>query len=216
MFTEDYIVRILSQAIAALQEALGLRKRGRYGEGLEVIQVALEGLFGIPSALLYRMDFNSLLEILSNKDQLDLDRASVAADLFAEAGNLYDAMGLEGNALASKARALDLYLTVALAQPDKIAPQKDEAIVTLDIQLQGRHPIDTINLLFYYYERRGNLQGSLKALDLLLEFSDYDSGIVSDAFEFYQHLLEMGADELSEAGLQPGEIEARLKALRGE
>jgi hypothetical protein len=216
MFTEDYIIRILSQAIAALQEALGLRKRGKYGEGLQVIQVAQEGLFGIPSELLEQMDFNSLLEILSQDGELDLNRAMVAADLFEEAGNLYEALGLSGKALASRMHALDVYLQVAFLQPDADDPRLSEKIAVLDAQLAGKQALETINLLFYYYERTGNIHGSLQALDQLLDLSNHDISVVSEAIEFYQRLLKMEAKDIKAAGLQPGEIEARLKSLRGD
>ena len=123
---------------------------------------------------------------------------------------------MSDKALASRMHALDVYLQVAFLQPDADDPRLSEKIAVLDAQLAGKQALETINLLFYYYERTGNIHGSLQALDQLLDLSNHDISVVSEAIEFYQRLIKMEAKDIKAAGLQPGEIEARLKSLRGD
>lgn len=47
--TEDYILRMISLATAALLRAIGLRKGGQYEQAEQAIDQALEQLLGLPS-----------------------------------------------------------------------------------------------------------------------------------------------------------------------
>ena len=44
MLTEDYIMRMINMAIAALLQAIGLRKAGEYNQALQTIDQALEAI----------------------------------------------------------------------------------------------------------------------------------------------------------------------------
>ena len=56
MLTEDYLMRMINQAIAALLKVAGLKKAGRNQEALEVIEQAFEQLLGLPASLVEQMD----------------------------------------------------------------------------------------------------------------------------------------------------------------
>ncbi len=64
MFTEDYLMRIINQAIAVLMIAIGLRKAGKYSEALQAIQQAIEQLTTLPENIVDQMDDGSILSML--------------------------------------------------------------------------------------------------------------------------------------------------------
>lgn len=82
--TEDYILRMISLAIAALLRAIGLRKGGQYEQAEQAIDQALEQLLGLRADLLLRLDDQALLDRLTLQGELERDLAIVVADLYQE------------------------------------------------------------------------------------------------------------------------------------
>ena len=85
MFTEDYLMRIINQAFAALMIAIGLRKAGKYSEAQQAIQQAIEQLTTLPANLVDQMDDSSILSMLAAQGQLDVGRLAILADIYQEA-----------------------------------------------------------------------------------------------------------------------------------
>ncbi|MEA3441801.1 MAG: DUF6483 family protein [Chloroflexota bacterium] len=216
MLTEDYLSRIISQAVAALLEALGLRKSGHYEEALQVIHTALEGLFGVPVRLLLRMDHNSMLDVLTKEGKLDINRAVVAADLFREAGEIQSEMNRSSEANVSYSRALDMYLDVAFAGEDTRSPELDQTIIAHHRKLNSRLVPETAYALFYYYQETGNHSGAISALDELLDDAHRELIIMEEAVEYYRALLQTPDDLLIDAGISKREVESRLENLNNE
>ena len=74
MFTEDYLMRIINQVLAALMAAAGLRKAGRYEEARQAIDQAVEQLTTIPASVADGMDDSTLLSKLVENGSLDVGR----------------------------------------------------------------------------------------------------------------------------------------------
>jgi tetratricopeptide (TPR) repeat protein len=163
MFSQDYILRLISQAIAVLMAAVKLRKAGRYQEAEQALQQALEQLIGMPYYLINQMDDNGLLQICTRQDGLDLDRLIVIADICAEQGHVMAMRNAHSESLAPYTRALRLYIEIALAPADEdsapgIQDGLDSGIIgkieTIRKQVQDQFlPLDTKLALLDYYER---------------------------------------------------------------
>jgi tetratricopeptide (TPR) repeat protein len=216
MLTEDYLSRIISQAVAALLEALGLRKSGRFKEALQVIHAALEGLFGVPVRLLLQMEHNSMLDVLAKEGKLDVNRAVVAADLFREAGEIESEMNRSSEASVSYSQALVLYLDVAFADEDTRSPELDQTIIAHHRKLNGSLTQETAYALFYYYQETDNHSGAISALDELMDDAHRELTIMEEAVEYYRALLQAPDDLLIYAGISKQDVEYRLENLTNQ
>ncbi len=115
MLTEDYIMRMISQAIAALMIALGLKKAGKYREALQSLDQAIEQLLGLHATLVDQLDDSALLEMLTRDGAPDLDRVMVLADIYRERAEVYLLQGQPDSSQFAAQRSLHLYLEAALA-----------------------------------------------------------------------------------------------------
>ncbi len=114
MLTEDYIMRMISQAIAALMLALGLKKQGRYDEALQSFNQAIEALLGLNANLADQLDDQVVLEMLTFNGTLDANRLLVLADIYHERAELEETLGENDTSQFAAQRSLRLYLEVAL------------------------------------------------------------------------------------------------------
>jgi hypothetical protein len=156
MFSEDYVLRMINQAVAALVKILGLKKAGRHEEAHQAIDQALEVLLGLRGDLVRRMDDEGLLAMLNLEDQrVDLERLAVIADLFKEDGEILAAQGYPDEGVTQSARALRFYLEVALGDPLLRGPELAQQIDRLYQALAMENlPLETRFALLDYYERR--------------------------------------------------------------
>ena len=154
MFSQDYIIRMISQATAALATILGLRKSGQFQQALGVIDQTLEGLVGLSASLLKAMDDRSLLRLLTSQGRLDTELLILIADLFRAEGDVLVEQNRASESLESYRRALALNLEVAL--DDQTAPDAEliASIESLYRQLPNyRFPAETMLQLRDYYTR---------------------------------------------------------------
>jgi len=213
MLTEDYITRIIQQAVAALAEAIGLRESGRFEEALQVVQAGLEGFFGIPARLLYQMDTSSTLDILTSEGEVDLARVSVAASLFSEAGTLYDHLRQQENADTSYLRALELNLEQAFDDIDTVNEDVNKDISDQYDYLRGRLSLETCNGCFYYFQTKGQIHRALSALDEYLLLTNADPEVVKEACDFYRSLLNEPDTVLKQSGFSHQLIKDRIEQI---
>jgi tetratricopeptide (TPR) repeat protein len=115
MLTEDYIMRMINQALATLMIALGLKKAGQFGEALQAFDQALESLLGLNTHLLKQLDDSLLIDRLTFRGRLDLDRLLMLADIYREEAELYTLQGQPESSQFAAQRSLRLYLEAALA-----------------------------------------------------------------------------------------------------
>jgi hypothetical protein len=154
MFSQDYIIRLISQATAALATILGLRKSGQLQQALQVVDQTLEALVGLNASLVKAMDDRSLLGLLTSQGSLDADRLLIIADLFEAEGEILVAQDRGPESVESYARALALYVEVALndqSSPDAELSAKIEALfqqVSTD-----KLPLETLSRLRDFYAR---------------------------------------------------------------
>ena len=114
MLTEDYIMRMINQAVAALMIALGLKRNGQYREALQSFDQALENLLGLNAHLVNQLDDHLLLDMLTFLGKLDVDRLLVLADIYREEAEVYALQGQPDSSQFAAQRSLRLYLEVVL------------------------------------------------------------------------------------------------------
>ena len=154
MFTEDYLMRIISQAMAALMSVIGLKKAGKYSEARQAINQAIEQLTGLPANLIEQMDDASLLSMLTMQGQLDIGRLTILADLFQEEGEILPKLDQSAEGSFAAARALRFNLEAVLADDSQLSAENIGKIETLYQRLQERDlPVETQLALSDYYQR---------------------------------------------------------------
>ena len=182
MLTEDYIMRMINQALAVLLIALGLKKAGQLSEALQTFDQAIENLIGLNARLAKQLDDSLLLEMLTFQGKLDVERLLVLADIYREQAEVYSMQGQPENSQFAAQRSLRFYLEAALAldaNPDLELIQKIEA---LRHQLDPASlPVDTRLALLDYIDRLLASDDDILAAasvsrpDLLAAFSALDS-----------------------------------------
>jgi hypothetical protein len=160
MLTEDYIMRLIGQALAVIMTALGLKKAGKYREALQSFSQAKEILLGMDAYIIDQLDEAAVLDLLTNRDNLDLDRLRLLADIYAVEGEIYHLQGLADNSQFAYQRGLRLYLELALAGDSSMSVELIDKIEVL------RHQVNTSVI------REETCLALLDYLDRLLSLSD--------------------------------------------
>jgi HEPN domain-containing protein len=154
MLTEDYIMRMINQALAVLFTALGLKKAGQYSEALQAYDQAVESLLGLNARLVKQLDDQRLLEILTFQEKLDLDRLLVLADIFREEAEVHALQGHPEQGLFLAQRALRLYLEASLAGDTNPSLQLIEKVEAQRAKLSAPDlPVETRLALLDYFDR---------------------------------------------------------------
>jgi tetratricopeptide (TPR) repeat protein len=154
MFTEDYLMRIINQAIAALMTAIGLRKAGKYSEAQQAIHQAIEELTTLPANIVDQMDDDSILDTLTTQGQLDIGRLAVLADLYQEKGEILFKLDQPDQGSIAFASALRFILEVALSEDANLSVENIGRVEALIQRLEGYIlPVETQLALSDYYQR---------------------------------------------------------------
>ena len=168
MFTEDYLMRIINQALAALLSAVGLKKRGKYREAQQAIDQAVEWLTSMPAGLVDQMDDEGILSMLTVQERLDVPRLALLADLFWEQGEIQVQLDQASQGRSSCERALRFTLEAALASEAGLASESIAKIETRrQALMEAELPIETqLALLDYFQRLMEKNDGTLAAADV--------------------------------------------------
>lgn len=234
MFTEDYILRMINQALAVLLKALGLRKKGQYAEAHQEVDLALELVTGLRALLLYQMDDEGLVELLVPKvDDIQslsgafYERLWVTADLLREKGEIFAAQGLADESTAFSLRAFYLFLEASFVAQDLHLLDKQPRPPANEIH-QLRNRLQVVPLpqhialaLFAYDEATGQYASAMRDLQQLLDRQpdplDNRSlprrELLDEGRDFYLRLLQKTDVELNQGGVERLSVEKALWAL---
>lgn len=138
MFTEDYILRMINQAVAVLARLAGLKAANRRQEARQAIDQALEILLGLDARIVRQMDDDGLLTVLTVGGQLDAERLAVLADILAAEAELLTEDGLVAESRAALLRALNFYILSAWNRPHSSPPEPDGRIGAVCRRLTGQ------------------------------------------------------------------------------
>jgi tetratricopeptide (TPR) repeat protein len=202
MLQEDYIIRMIRLAVAALASIFGLKQLGNYQQAQDLIAVTLTQLTGMDGRLLNSLDDDSLLAVLSNRQGLDYDRVLMVADLLKEDGEIYTALNQPVEARPCYLRALSLYLEAALGPleypPDELSARIEASLAALTTEPL---PIDSLYPLWFYFEKYGQYGRAIHILDELFRQSGPNVELQTQGLAFYQRLAQ-----LDDAALEAGSV----------
>ena len=88
MLTDDYLIRMINQAIDVLIRVINLKASGEYQQAQQLIEQSLEQLIGLRIDLLQSLDDQNILGTLSINGIPDANRILLGADLFKEEGEV--------------------------------------------------------------------------------------------------------------------------------
>lgn len=218
MLTEDYVMRMITQAMAALLKIAGLRQAGQHQHAQQAIDQALEEMLGLRADLVRRMEDDALLRALTVNEQLDIPRLVVIADLFREEGEIYADQGLSVESRESRRRALMGYLEAGLASESKEKDiTQDQKIAGL-VQLLGQENLseDILWTQFCYAEQTGEYAQAERVLEELAQRPGVYSDLQPEIVAFYERLSFMTPKELNQYGLNHEQVAMNLANARGE
>jgi tetratricopeptide (TPR) repeat protein len=154
MFTEDYLMRIISQALAVLMNAIGLRKAGKYAEASQAVEQAIEQLTTLPANVVDQMEDVALLSMLTVNGQLDIGRLAILADLYQEQGEILSRLDRPAQGLIAFGRALRFILEVTLAEDAGLSIENIGKVELLVKRSKSAAlPVETQLALSDYYQR---------------------------------------------------------------
>lgn len=212
MFSQDYIIRMISQAVAVLVQIAGLRQTRQYRPAQQAIDQALESLLGLRADLLKQLDDEVIFRMLTIQDRLDVERVEVMAELFKAEGDILADQDRLTESHQSYLRALSFNLEAALS--DQIIPNPTKLAHQVDwlTGFPGIHPIpdDTQWSLFSYYEQTGDYAKAEAALIELANRPGLYADLQPELEAFYQRLLTLPAVEISRTNLDRKKIREKL------
>jgi uncharacterized membrane protein YgaE (UPF0421/DUF939 family) len=215
MFTEDYVLRMINVAVAALVKIIGLKKAGDYQEAQQAIDQALEQLFGLRADIIKRLDEESLLKALTQQGRLDIERLELIADLFKEEGDILAAQSRISESRESYLRSLIYHLETGFGETTQHPVELTGEIERLVQNLGAQDlPDDTLWALFCYYERTGAYS---KADDAILKMAgrpNLYANIHPELVAFYERLLERPTGELAEGVIDREQVEHKLEKAK--
>ncbi len=181
MLTEDYIMRMINQALAVFLAALGLKKARKYDQALQTFDQAIESLLGMNAHLASQLDDSILLDRLTFMGRLDVDRSVLLADIYREEAEVYTSLRQPGASQLSNQRSLRLYLEAILADDANLTSELIQKVEPLrQVTNTSNLPIETRLAVQDYLDRllgksddflntngmnRIALQGELSSLD---------------------------------------------------
>jgi hypothetical protein len=215
MLSEDYLMRYIRIATAALAQMLGMKAAGLDQDALFLLDRTLEQILGLRIDLIRSLPTNDLFKLLADQERLDPGLLATLGDLFAGESDLLGRLGRPVDSLNGALNALALYLEAELSGPpaEGSLTEKVEALLTWVEPEQI--PDETWFALFNFDEQAGNWLGASIALQHLLDRAGFQPDLVDLARDFYTALGERSDADLAEACLTRAEIKTMLDRLEG-
>jgi tetratricopeptide (TPR) repeat protein len=214
MFSEDYIIRMIRQAIGVLARIIGLKSAGQYQEALRDIDQALELVLGMDANIIRLLDDESLYKILTKNEGLDLEKLDLLADLFKEEGDIQKLRGQNIESINCYVRSLNYYLMISINSENSHPMDISQKINEL---LQKLEPHDfngtTLLNLFCNYENAGEFAKAEAMLSRLAARNHSEVNVVDEMESFYKRLIEKSPEELSAGGMSQTQVQNKLKEL---
>jgi hypothetical protein len=215
VYTEDFILRMINQAVAALLQIAGFRQNKQYQQAQQAIDQSLEQLLGLRADLLKQLDDEVIFRILTLQDRLDIERVLIVAELFKAEGDILADQDHLAESQQSYLRALNFFLVAGLddqniSLPSKLAEQV-EWLVTLPTLLPL--PDDTQWSLFNYYDHSADYAKAEAALVELINRPGLYTDLQPEMIAFYQRLLALPPSDLAFVQLDRDQVEEKLERL---
>lgn len=210
---QDWLLRMIAQLSTFVMGIKRLREQKLWTEVHEQIEGGIERFAGLNASLVHAISEDDLVQLLSTRGGIDLDRWWALAALLREEGLALDEQGAGAGAERAFAKSLRMYLEVlseAEEVPEYLNVTELEDVIA---RMIDRDLTRTTRLaLVEFLRTTGRLESAENIVQWALEGSDPNAA--SDAAEFYRVLGRMTDRELEEGGLSRTEVTDALSALR--
>jgi hypothetical protein len=150
MFREDYVRRMVEQAVNAVTTVLGLTKLERYPEAQSEVDSALQRLLGLHLSLVTSLPASELVAMLRWGEKPDIGKLVVLAELLQAEGDVYAAQQQTAEAQARYLKSLELLLEVAFDAEQNLAAAQPR-VAALQLRLNpAAIPDDLAEWLAHY------------------------------------------------------------------
>jgi hypothetical protein len=212
MFEKDYIMRSIQHFGGFLTRVLASVSKGNTEEAKTDLQVGAERYFGLRLDLILGMDNDSLLNMLGQQGNLDIEKLYVATQLVRCEANIRAAENSD-TAFDLYCRSLGLLLSGFSEMDDSFEGAASLAIDHILDALTGQElPIELSRGLVHYHEYHGRYD---TAENHLFGLFDRENGLAPDFGEsFYARLIEKPDSDLEGGGLPRDEVSEGLAELR--
>ncbi|MCK4900440.1 MAG: hypothetical protein KAS38_16785 [Anaerolineales bacterium] len=217
MLTDDYLIRMINQAIAVLLTIVRLKADGQYQEAQQYIEQSLEQLIGLRINLIRGLDDHNILNTLTMNGALDTNRIIIVADLFKEDGDILAAQNKMNASNWSYQRALYFYLICDNNGGPHTKPDLTDKIDYLASILKNVPcQIETEFMLSNYFERSGKYSEGYQVLKKLSESQELQDEAIFQRIGYLERLINLSDDEVLEGWMNPEEIIEEIAILQGE
>jgi hypothetical protein len=215
VYTEDFILRMINQAVAVLLQIIGFRQAKKYQEAQQAIDQSLEQLIGLRADLLKQLDDEVILRILTLQDRLDIERVVVVADLFKAEGDILADQNRMEESHQNYLRALIFYLEAGLndqniSPPPKLVEQVEWLVGQTVMQPL---PDDIQWSLYNYYEHSTDYAKAEVALEELANRPGLYADLKDEMIAFYQRLLAVSSADQAPIQIDQEQIQEKLDRL---
>ena len=212
---QDWLLRMIGQLSMFVSGIKKLRENKEWGEVHEQIGEGIGRFAGLNASLVHAISEDDLIQLLSTRGGVDLDRWWALAELLREEGLALEEQGDAAGAERAFSKSLRLYLEV-LAEAEEVPSYLNvtdlEAVMErmLDRDLTRATRLELIDYLVatQRYDQAENV--ALWALD------GPDLKSPQDARALYESLLVKSDAELEAGGLSREEVELGLANLTSE
>ena len=212
MYQEDFILRMISQAVSVLVHIAGLRQAKQYPQAQQAVDQSLEQLLGLRADLLKQLDDEVIFRMLKLQDRVDTERVMVIAELFKAEGDILADQNRLVESQQNYLRALNFYLEAGLTE--KTVPTSPTLTPQIDalasLPYMQPLPDDIQWKLFNYYELCADYARADAALTELANRPGLYNNLQPDMIAFYQKLLALPPADLARIQLDREQIQAKL------
>jgi hypothetical protein len=212
---QDWLLRMIAQLSTFVMGIKRLREQKQWTEVHEQIEGGIERFAGLNASLVHAISEDDLIQLLSTRGGVDLDRWWALAALLREEGLALEEQGDGAGAERAFAKSLRMYLEVLSEAEDvpgylNVTDLEDVITRMIDRDLTRTTRLGLVEFL----RATGRLESAENVVQWALDGSDPDAA--SDAADFYQVLSRMTDAELEAGGLSRAEIADALLTLTAE
>ncbi|HEX7103293.1 MAG TPA: DUF6483 family protein [Nitrolancea sp.] len=219
MVERDYILRLIKQMTEALAIVFKLERGGDPHEALRVVDQTYQQLLGLDAATISSLPPDALLALIRSSgagyqgDRAIAERLTVLANLLQAEGDIYDSLKRQGDSATRRLKALDIQLAILTGEDPASERAANSVAMLLERLDEYELPPRTKQLLWRHFEQMGDFARAENWMYEALEDEHAPPGIVDQAIDFYQRLLEHDDADLIFGNLPRAEIESGLEQL---
>lgn len=218
MLTDDYIIRMINQAIDVLIRVINLKASGEYQQAQQLIEQSLEQLIGLRIDLIQSLDDQNILGTLSMNGIPDANRILLVADLFKEEGDVLASQNMVTSSIRSYQRALYFYLIY-----ENSTNPTDATILKGNIEFLANAleyincQIETELMLSDYFERIGYYSKGYKVLEKLSKVPGFQDEAITQRIDYLERISkQQPSRESINEWMSKEEILQEIAILKGE